>query len=96
MALSDEERELNPDAAEATGSAVAPVRHLAPPCQIPSPAQCGRSQARADVGAGVIPGRCGEATRAARGALMRASPTLSGPARTSPSPSPAGPEPFDT
>jgi hypothetical protein len=39
IALSDEERELNPDAAEATGSAVAPVRHLAPPCQIPSPAQ---------------------------------------------------------
>jgi hypothetical protein len=27
IALSDEERELNPDAAEATGSAVAPVRH---------------------------------------------------------------------
>ena len=57
IALSDEERELNPDAAEATGSAVAPVRHLAPPCQIPSPAQMRPVSGSGRCGRGGDPGQ---------------------------------------
>ena len=48
IALSDEERELNPDAAEATGSAVAPVRHWNHPT-------CSPAQMRPVSGSG----RCG-------------------------------------